>query len=738
MSVEQTIHRLLDPEDGLRCLPAFWSEFCLQFAQSRSPRDQQCYLDEHLRVLLRYVEPLADELAGPNPFAPLCDTLRTARSFEEIAQQLHLPPPLQLDTFAWMPWVVQTQMHPILCLYAAAAQLAFPVVNEETPDRLRGAPLLFIANAFPMLGLCDWSIELGESYLGLSSDDYVSPTRMRAALDRSSRLAELEANNRATFLIVLAEALRAVQGRGRAQAACLLEAYPGEPMHCFADAIALTDVHPVNRISLVDAWLRNVDSVETAVETCRAVVNFVRNLREDELPGYAQRAEFLGQARKVWDTIQRVSLQHVEHEGRFGEEGRRRADGLLRELHYWAEQFHNRVLVERLFLSPEPSPPEWMVDDFRRGLTMLQQPWGPPTVGDARRKPAERPTGPCRGGLLGRLLGHGKNPPEAQPIESIEDLADRESRRRQALNEAPQTYLEVVQRHFDLDPLRRVFTASQWRDTDVLFQIPGPLLAAPLAWLDFGKDGDGKPQRMFEAVASTGSVVSLTLRRVAETEAEEAGLPVQRLLSAHWEQPEHRNPFGGFYALQQGMIDAGKSHGWEIWCLGDEPRATADNLRAAINDRKRRFGVVVVNAHGIQGRAGVRLAGEGKDDASEWRGDGADLRDTDLVMLAACSVGRLQEQGGRDVEGMYAELAAHHGRTMIAARWPIADTETALLTAELIREYQQTVNAHRAAGDRRVPSFARARALNRARRRLLASGKITDHVAAAFEIYGLG
>jgi hypothetical protein len=49
---------------------------------------------------------------------------------------------------------------------------------------------------------------------------YVNPT-MRAALDRSAKLAELEANNRASFLRTIAAALGFVSARGRAQAARL-------------------------------------------------------------------------------------------------------------------------------------------------------------------------------------------------------------------------------------------------------------------------------------------------------------------------------------------------------------------------------------------------------------------------------------------------------------------------------------------------------------------------------------
>jgi hypothetical protein len=91
---------------------------------------------------------------------------------------------------------------------------------------------------------------------------------------------------------------------------------------------------------------------------------------------------------------------------------------------------------------------------------------------------------------------------------------------------------------------------------------------------------------------------------------------------------------------------------------------------------------VVINAHGLEGRFGVRFAGP-----SDWGGDGADLGNADLLVLLACSVGRLRQDGSRDVEGLYAELAAHHGRTVIAAPWTIADNETASLGHAIVREY---------------------------------------------------
>ncbi len=171
--------------------------------------------------------------------------------------------------------------------------------------------------------------------------------------------------------------------------------------------------------------------------------------------------------------------------------------------------------------------------------------------------------------------------------------------------------------------------------------------------------------------------------------------------------------------------------GSQFFTLGDNPQASADCLRAALNHPEHRFGVVVVNAHGISSTYGVALAGQ-----TVWQGNGVDLSQTDLIILASCSVGRLNDKGVDDIEGLCAELAANRGRTVIAARWPIADTETATLVAEIVDQYLQICKE--LGSDKPLPLFARARAFARARRKLLNDNKISLHLASAFELYGLG
>lgn len=226
---------------------------------------------------------------------------------------------------------------------------------------------------------CYHSAVLLESYLGLSAEDYQSAERIQEVLKWSTRLAELEVNNQVTCLQVLADALCEIPGRGSGHAVRLLEAYvtnrrgtsavelcqselpvkvvdsgvDSVPMYEFDNALG-TDVDPLNKLGLVQCWSRAAGYQHALVlETYAAVVRFIRDQREDVLPSYDHRVAFLNEARKQWAEIQDMALRRAAHErDRFGEEGERRAVRIERNLMYWAEQFQNRLLVERLFRNP--------------------------------------------------------------------------------------------------------------------------------------------------------------------------------------------------------------------------------------------------------------------------------------------------------------------------------------------------------------------------------------------------
>jgi hypothetical protein len=313
-------------------------------------------------------------------------------------------------------------------------------------------------------------------------------------------------------------------------------------------------------------------------------------------------------------------------------------------------------------------------------------------------------------------------PPPGQ--ENHEAASDR---RRAALDRATSRYLEAVAAEVNLKPL---LDATQgridWAMTDVLFQVQGPLLAAPLAWLPFGE------RELFRQVASTSSVVSLTLRWLTEQDARRIGSVPRRLLSAQWLEKEDWQRMSGLAYLEAGLLRVGQrpANPWEVWCLGDNPLASVRHVEAALSDPDHPFGVAVIGGHGNVYEAGVSLAD------GLWRGEGVDLSRLDLLVLVACAVGRLRQQENRDVDGLYARLVTQGGRCVLAARWPIADTEAATFVTELVRQYVGEVE-----GKGGFMPFDRARALNQARRILLTEGdeayRLSPHLASAFEIYGL-
>jgi CHAT domain-containing protein len=159
---------------------------------------------------------------------------------------------------------------------------------------------------------------------------------------------------------------------------------------------------------------------------------------------------------------------------------------------------------------------------------------------------------------------------------------------------------------------------------------------------------------------------------------------------------------------------------------GYDPAAKVSLLRAALMQHEPRFGVIVVGGHG-DARQGVRLA-----DGALFCGPGGlvDLSGLDLLLLVACAVGRVEQTGDCDVEGLYAHLAAHGCRSVIAAGWKIADREAAIFGAEVVRQYLESPTG----------PFRRARALNKARKTLLNTNntRVSWHLASAFEIHGRG
>lgn len=340
-----------------------------------------------------------------------------------------------------------------------------------------------------------------------------------------------------------------------------------------------------------------------------------------------------------------------------------------------------------------------------------------------------------------REVGQGQDTPAVRLA-----AAALEQRRRDELDELSRQHLAAVQRELEFAPLWEMTGENfPWNETDLIFTMPGPLLAMPLAWLDLG----GEP--LFRRSASTSTVCSLTLREWSAEKRRQKGPISRKLLSAHWEEPAARLHARGLPYLHHQLRECCSMKGWSVWSLGDDPRLTRGNFTAGLNDPQRQFGIVVVGGHGDINRAGVRLAPPEelapdslsadqqfawREEAAHWCGDGADLSNVDLLILVACAVGRLNQEGDRDVEGLYTQLVRQGASAVIGARWPISDIEAAEFVAQMVREYIVEI------GERpQLESFERARAFNRARRQVLDRTnhrRVTFHQAAAFDFYGLG
>jgi hypothetical protein len=314
-------------------------------------------------------------------------------------------------------------------------------------------------------------------------------------------------------------------------------------------------------------------------------------------------------------------------------------------------------------------------------------------------------------------------------IDWPEDPQDRETRRRTELERATEDYRDAVERELDLTSIASVNPPLAWQETDVIFQVQGQLLAAPLSLVRIA----GEP--LYRVARSTSTVLSLTLRRAADLKATQVRAVFnRRLLSSQWLVPEEWQSMDGLALLHVGLARVVRRRGgWSIAGLGQDPEANAQNLCALLSRQgESSYGLAVIGGHGDEAEAGVALAD------GIWGGAGADLGRLDFLIFVACAIGRLRQSDLLDVEGFCARLVASGARCVVAARWPIADREAATFATELVKEYLEAVDK-----DGLSAPFLRARALARTRRRLLDSppdedARVTKHLASAFDIYGLG
>jgi hypothetical protein len=217
----------------------------------------------------------------------------------------------------------------------------------------------------------------------------------------------------------------------------------------------------------------------------------------------------------------------------------------------------------------------------------------------------------------------------------------------------------------------------------------------------------------------------------------------------------------GLATLHAGLCYIAQRYNWEIVALGESPKADRSNIHAYLSSQQSPISVGVFGGHGVPNEAGIVIAREMQvlqTDQSQraslhlepghegqrgeiWKGIGANFDSLDILVLVACAVGRLQQNGYRDVESFYAELLARQCRCVLSARWPIADNEAAVLVVSFINAYLSLLKEKQQISC----NFLRARALNRTRHMLHNHIRhsqnhplLTDHLVQAFEIYGLG
>src|SRR5262249_37982003 len=145
-------------------------------------------------------------------------------------------------------------------------------------------------------------------------------------------------------------------------------------------------------------------------------------------------------------------------------------------------------------------------------------------------------------------------------------------------------------------------------------------------------------------------------------------------------------PRAASYQLHLDQQALAKEYGLDWYSAGYQPEATPMNLARGLAGHGP-FRVVTLCGHGgqISGasttlgpRTGVLLRADPprQDPPGDWletlwRGEPCDLGWAEFLVQVSCSVGRLSQDGLRDVEGFCVELVLSRARSVLAARWPV-------------------------------------------------------------------
>lgn len=302
----------------------------------------------------------------------------------------------------------------------------------------------------------------------------------------------------------------------------------------------------------------------------------------------------------------------------------------------------------------------------------------------------------------------------------------------QEIDDATRAYLADVAGIWSLGPL-----PDQLRDgDDVVFQLEDALQAVPVAHYPLP---DGTP--LYARVRSTRVSLSVLMTLLQQRAEQRFATDTRRILAVSYFDEDDEDDEENFsYArwLHHGQRHLARASRDGITCLNaaEDPPAAPGTLRAALESYQA-FQTVTVCGHGCTDQAGVKLSG------GVWDGTGCDWRAVNLLLLASCSVGRLEQTLDYDVEGLCVQLVLHRARSVLACRWPVITPQAIAFANEVVAQYLDL--RERCDGAATSAENLRARAVNAARHRFLrggdsrAPGEIAQlNTVAAFELYGLG
>lgn len=307
------------------------------------------------------------------------------------------------------------------------------------------------------------------------------------------------------------------------------------------------------------------------------------------------------------------------------------------------------------------------------------------------------------------------------------------------IDEVTRAYLAEVAEIWPLGALAEKITSA----TDLVFQLEDFLQAIPIAHYPFP---DGEP--LYAKARSTSVSFSMLMAILQKKTEEQFGVSAERMLAVSYFDRDGEDEDSPFDDGDEGVAGYAKwlHHGqrwlarqYNLTCFnaGEKPPGAAGAVRAAL-DQYRAFQTVTVCGHGDPHESGIKLAGK-----DVWRGEGCDWSRVDFLLLASCSVGRLEQDGDQDVEGLCVQLALRRARALLACRWPVIAPQAIAFANEVVAQYlalRQQAEAGQTSKEK-----LRARAVSLARHRFLRGGDrraqdsiVRLNTVAAFELYGLG